>query len=204
MEKLFFELIQVAVGTRKCLSREPSAAEWGDFYNMAIRQALTGVCFVALQRLQPSETLNLSEALRLRWLGIAAKIQQRNEMMNEECVAVTKQLVHDGLACCILKGQGIIPGYGLWIRDDGLESEPLGMYRTPVDIDVWCWPQVDSASSPTECGIEIAVSNLDGKGAHYEHYSGARGVIEYALMQARVAGNPVPEVRYNHVELPNV
>ena len=50
-----------------------------------------------------------------------------------------------------------------------------------------------------DCGIDF-----DGKGAHYEHYSGARGVIEYALMQARVAGNPVPEVRYNHVELPNV
>lgn len=76
-----------------------------------------------------------------------------------------------------------------------------GVTALTGDIDVWCWPQVDSASSPTECGIEIAVSNLDGKDAH-EHYSGARGVIEYALMQARVAGNPVPEVRYNHVELP--
>lgn len=65
-----------------------------------------------------------------------------------------------------------------------------GVTALTGDIDVWCWPQVDSlstssgqaVSSPTECGIEIAVSNLDGKGAHYEHYSGARGVIEYALM----------------------
>lgn len=219
IEQLFFELLQVAVGNRRSLSRVPTATEWGELYNMATRQALTGVCFVGLQRLSNDNTshstssgqavssaqahnatANLPELLRLKWLGIAAKIQQRNQMMNEECVAVTKQLVHDGLACCILKGQGNLVNY----------PEELREARNPGDIDVWCWPQVDSlstsswqaVSSPTECGIEIAVSNLDGKGAHYEHYSGARGVIEYALMQARVAGNPVPEVRYNHVELP--
>lgn len=99
-------------------------------------------------------------------------------MMNEECVAVTKQLVHDGLACCVLKGQGNLVNHPEDLRDA----------RNPGDIDVWCWPQ-------DPCGMEIAVSDLDGKGAHYEHYSGARGVIEYALMQPRVAGNPVPEVR---------
>ena len=65
-----------------------------------------------------------------------------------------------------------------------------GVTALTGDIDVWCWPQ-------DPCGIEIAVSNLDGKDAH-EHYSGARGVIEYALMQARVAGSSVPEVRYNN------
>ena len=197
LTSIFYQLLQVAVGNRKSLSRTPMEGEWGELYTMATRQALTGVCFVGLQRLKSAGEVVIPEMLYLKWLGMAAKIQQRNQMMNEECVAVTKQLVHDGLSCCVLKGQGNIPGYGLWIRDDGLESEPLGMYRTPGDIDVWCWPQ-------DPCGIEIAVSNLDGKGAHYEHYSGARGVIEYALMQARVAGSPVPEVRYNHVELPNV
>lgn len=187
MEKLFFELIQVAVGTRKCLSREPSAAEWGELYNMATKQALTGVCFVGLQRLKSAGEVAIPEVLYLKWLWMAAKIQQRNRMMNEECVAVTKQLMHDGLSCCILKGQGNLVNY----------PEELREARNPGDIDVWCWPQ-------DPCGMEIAVSDLDGKGAHYEHYSGARGVIEYALMQARVAGSPVPEVRYNHVELPNV
>ena len=193
LTSIFYQLLQVAIGNRRSLSRVPTAREWGELYDMATRQAITGVCFVALQRLQPSDgstcspTKELPETLRLRWLGMAAKIQQCNQLVNEECVAVTKQLVHDGLACCILKGQGNLVNY----------PEELREARNPGDIDVWCWPQ-------DPCGMEIAVGDLDGKGAHYEHYEGTRGVIEYAFMQARLAGKPMPVVRYNHVELSNI
>ena len=34
-EQLFFELIQVAIGTRICLSHTPSVDEWGELYAMA-------------------------------------------------------------------------------------------------------------------------------------------------------------------------
>lgn len=228
IEKIFFELLQVALGTRKELTVMPTSKEWALLFDMSKKQALVAIAFAGVSKLRydntstssaqahddndPStgsgqvrhpdgpinpklSTINLPEMLYLKWLGLTAKVQQRNRMMNEECVAVTKQLVHDGLACCVLKGQGNLVNY----------PEELREARNPGDIDVWCWPQ-------DPCGMEIAVSDLDGKGAHYETYSGARGVIEYALMQARVhstgsgqvAGNPVPEVRCNHVELPNI
>lgn len=35
MNSLFFEIIQVALGTRPYLSRTPSEAEWGEMYKMA-------------------------------------------------------------------------------------------------------------------------------------------------------------------------
>ena len=35
MTKTFFELIQVAIGTRICLYQTPSADEWGELYAMA-------------------------------------------------------------------------------------------------------------------------------------------------------------------------
>lgn len=38
MEHLFFELIQVSLGTRICLSNTPSANEWGELYAMAKKQ----------------------------------------------------------------------------------------------------------------------------------------------------------------------
>lgn len=86
IEGLFFELLQVAVGNRSSLSRVPMAREWGELYNMATRQALTGVCFVALQRLKSAGAVVIPEVLWLKWLGMAAKIQQRNQVMNEEVV----------------------------------------------------------------------------------------------------------------------
>lgn len=35
MRKLFFELVQVALGVRPCLSHSPSAQEWDELYAMA-------------------------------------------------------------------------------------------------------------------------------------------------------------------------
>ena len=107
MTKTFFELIQVAIGTRICLSQTPSADEWGELYAMAKKQSLVGVCFAGVQRLyndnvnenpsNPSNPLNhlnplshsnpsnLPEMDYLRWMGMAAKIQQRNEVVDQQC-----------------------------------------------------------------------------------------------------------------------
>lgn len=78
----FFELIQVAIGTRICLSHTPSADEWGVQYVMAKKQSLVGVCFAGVQKLQ-SQRQETPEMLYLTWMGMAAKIQQRNEAMND-------------------------------------------------------------------------------------------------------------------------
>lgn len=37
---LFFELLQVAVGVRKCMSHTPSAVGWQKLYYMAEKQAV--------------------------------------------------------------------------------------------------------------------------------------------------------------------
>ena len=50
-DKLFYELIRVAIGTQESLSRLPLAREWGELYKMAQKQSLLGVCFAGLQRL---------------------------------------------------------------------------------------------------------------------------------------------------------
>ena len=38
MNNIFIELIQVAIGTRICLSYTPSADEWGELYVKAKKQ----------------------------------------------------------------------------------------------------------------------------------------------------------------------
>lgn len=184
LERLFFELIQVAVGTRQSLTRVPTAREWGEMYEMATRQALVGVCFVALQRMKPSDTLELSETLRLRWLGMAAKIQQRNLVMNGACDDVCKTLMHDGFRVCVLKGQGNMINYPDWLRN----------MRTSGDIDVWVEPVED-----------IAVANKIDNDIEYIKYTGRRSVIEYANIALMQHGSkPLCNFSYHHIELNGV
>lgn len=192
MIKLFFELIQVAIGTRTELSRTLSDMEWKSVYEMAKKQALIGICFVGCQRLPSMQ--RPTEMLWLQWLGMAAKIQQRNQVVNSACLELVRQYTHDGLACCILKGQGNWVNY----------PEELREARNPGDIDVWCWPQ-------DPCGMEIAVSDFDGKGAHYEKYHGKEAVIEYVKMQHRLRHDTPEgydadnyEIRYHHIDAPSV
>lgn len=150
LNELFFDLIQVSIGERICLSRTPNEAEWGELYVMAKKQSLVGVCFAGVQKLSSasydnanddpstgsgqadnlsntSNTSNLSELQYLTWMGMAAKIQQRNEEVNRQCVDLQKRLSADGLRSAILKGQGVASIY----------SEHLRGLRQSGDIDVW-------------------------------------------------------------------
>lgn len=160
IEQLFFELIRVAIGTQDTLSRPPSAEEWRLLYDMAKKQSLVGVCFAGVQRLlgdssETSETSqtpwNLPEMDYLRWMGMAAKIQQRNEVLNRQCDELRKMLDADGFASVILKGQGVAKLYG-----------SLAGLRQSGDIDVWMCPKDGLNLSHTDCAIKV-ISYLKSK-----------------------------------------
>lgn len=111
MNQLFFELIQVSIGTRICLSHTPTADEWGELYAMAKKQSLVGVCFAGVQRLQGQQQTP-PEMLYLTCMGMAAKIQQLNEVVNRQCVELQVKLSADGLRSSVLKGQAVGQYYG--------------------------------------------------------------------------------------------
>ena len=123
---LFFELIRVAIGNQACLLHSPSADEWGELYAMAKKQSLVGICFAGVQRLQ-GQLQCPPERLYLQWMGMAAKIQQRNEVVNRQCVELQSRLAADGYSSCILKGQGVALLY----------DESLRSLRQSGDIDIW-------------------------------------------------------------------
>ena len=123
---LFFELIKVVIGTRICLSHTPSADEWGELYAMAKKQSLVGICFAGVQKLV-EQLQEPPEMLYLTWMGMAAKIQQRNEVVNRQCVELQAKLSADGLDSAILKGQGIAQLY----------ADNLRGLRQSGDIDAW-------------------------------------------------------------------
>lgn len=150
INELFFDLIRVAVGTQDCLSHTPTADEWGKLYDMAKKQSLVGVCFAGVQKLVVQQA-EPPEMLYLTWMGMAAKIQQRNEVVNRQCVELQARLSDDGFRSCIMKGQSNHANYG-----------ELSMLRQSGDIDVW----LDGSQDDILCYVQKVAPTEDVNEMH--------------------------------------
>lgn len=162
MNEIFFELIRVAIGTQDTLTRPPSAGEWKQLYDMAKKQSLEGICFAAVQRLP--EDIRPPEMLYLTWMGMAAKIQQRNELMNEYTRKTLEYFRSNGFHCCVLKGQGIAALYRL--QDDDNHNLDLSALRQSGDIDVW----VNSSRNKLYEFSKKELGKITGLTYHHIHY----------------------------------
>lgn len=124
MQKLFIELIQVALGQREKLSCSPSNKEWADLFAISEIQSITGVTFLALEQLHKQEQRPPFNLL-CAWIGVSEQIRRKNEQMNNEAVLLTKLFENEGHKTAILKGQA----------NALLYTNPLS--RQPGDIDIW-------------------------------------------------------------------
>ena len=180
-EKVCFDLLQVATGNRKALSTSVSYTDWHRLFDFCKRQALVGIGFSAVEMLH-QQGIECPVSLKMKWMALALQIEKLNEKLNRLCKELTERFEHDGLHCCILKGQGNLLNY----------PEHLKLRRNPGDIDIWC-------TAPAE-GLPIAVQTDKDK-VEYVTYHGHRAVREYVLMQHRLAGNEKkPVIRYHHIE----
>ena len=180
LQKLFFELIQVAIGQRSSLSRTLTIEEWKGLYALLKKHALLGIGYVAIQKL-PMEQWP-PKAMILQWVAIAQQIRQRNLELSEECNEVVTILKHDGIESVVIKGQSNLENYPEELRD----------FRSSGDIDLWTKLTNDS-------GIPIAVQQEDA--VEYEYYKGVKGIIEYARLQCRLRGDKSQfKPLYYHVE----
>lgn len=143
---LLLELIQVALGHRKCLSRQLTDSEWQLVYEEAWKQSVAGICFSAVQRL-PREQ-HPPEDLYWQWLGDVAQIQEQNRLMDERTAEVWQRLKQAGLDAAVLKGQGIAAMYDVRGKKDDVRGKKddvrgkkddvnLGALRQSGDIDIW-------------------------------------------------------------------
>lgn len=138
IENLFHQLLRMALGRQVCLPHTPNEQEWKALYELAKKQSLIGVCFAGVQKLQ-KQRQEPPEMTYLTWMGMAAKIQQRNEVVSQQCVELQGQLAADGLRSCVLKGQGVGALYRVHENDNdnNQSSSDLSMLRQSGDIDVW-------------------------------------------------------------------
>lgn len=162
---LFFELLQVAVGERKCLSHTPTAEEWQELYNMAEKHTVVGVCFSAVKRLECQGQIPPPE-LYMQWIAMTAIIQQRNEVMNRRCKDLQEQFRREGFLSCILKGQDYTRYYG-----------NLGLLRQSGDIDIW----VNYREGILDYARKnyIRINHIDIKNADIEFYQNIKVEVHF-------------------------
>lgn len=151
--RLFFELIQVSLNNRECLSRTPSVKEWWSIYTEAERQAIVGVLQKGLERLP--ERQMPPKPLLLQWIGMAQMIKMRNRQLDEQTAEVWKELKNNGLTTTVLKGQGVACEYG-----------DLAPFRQSGDIDIWV-----KGGYKTVCGFVQRTCPTNDIAYHRFHYS---------------------------------
>ena len=118
-----FELIRVAIGKQECLSSVPTADEWLDLLDFAVKHTLVGVMYHGVEKL-PKEQRPPKKVL-LNWYFTVEKVKERNATMDRLTSWVVNNFRNDGWQCVILKGQGIARLY------------PDPHVRMSGDIDVW-------------------------------------------------------------------
>lgn len=121
---LFVELVQVSIGNKEHLSRNPNPDEWEKVYSMAQQQAVAGLLFKGIEKITPKGQKPPSEIL-FDWIGLVEHIRERNKRLNKCAVELTAFFREEGFKSCILKGQGNAMLY------------PNPFTRTPGDIDIW-------------------------------------------------------------------
>lgn len=149
MNTLFFELVQVSIGNRKCLSHQPTAHEWNSLYAIAKNQTMIGFAFNGLQHLPKEQTVDLPTSLKMQWLGLVVQIQKQNEILNRRCIELQRYLAEDGIRSCILKGQGVAMLYG----------KELSLLRQSGDIDIY-----------VDRNCKEVLRYLNQKGVRYGHW----------------------------------
>lgn len=123
MDRLFLELIHVALGRREDLGHAPSADEWAALYREAVRQTMAAVLFAGIGRLPAAQ--RPPRPLLLQWFALTERTREMNRRMDRETVRVCDELERAGFGVVVLKGQGVAAGY------------PDPSLRQPGDIDAW-------------------------------------------------------------------
>ncbi|MBE6341044.1 MAG: hypothetical protein E7069_09975 [Bacteroidales bacterium] len=120
---LFFELLQISLGTRDRFSRGPSVVEWQELFNEAQRQAVIGLLMIGVERL-PNDQRPPRDVM-LKWIGLTMTVEQISQMQQKRATELTEKVRELGFRSCVLKGVGIAQLY------------PNSLRRQGGDIDLW-------------------------------------------------------------------
>lgn len=124
MRALFFELIQVSLGNKEGLSRQPSDKEWRGLFEIAKKQSLAGLLFEGFTKCLP-KIGGGKPSVFFEWLALQQQVIAMNNLQNLRSRELYELLKDAGFRGTVLKGQGTALYY------------PHPEYRACGDIDLW-------------------------------------------------------------------
>ena len=99
----FITLLRNALNISDKLPTDMSAEEWAEIYKFAQKQALLGVVFEGVKKMQGKDAPPFQ--LLMQWTATAEKIRGMNKSFYAECQRLTKLFESQGRKTAILKGQ---------------------------------------------------------------------------------------------------
>ena len=139
MKKLFFELMQIAVGQLDCLSRGPSPEEWQELYALAQREEVAAICYRSVVALFEFG-LRAPQDLSLDWMAEAEDQKERNRGVAKRLLALQQKLEEQPVRSTILLGAALARFYdkelqALRLSDATYVYVPGGL--NTVDLSDW-------------------------------------------------------------------
>lgn len=137
-ENAYLELLKFSLSPKErdvpdCLSY----IDWDSLLKFANKQSILGIYANVIvkdnQKFVDSKWMGNkpSRTNLIKWYGLLNIIENRNKLVDQKAIEVTKQYQNGGFETCILKGQGNAAYY------------PNPLSRLSGDIDIWVIPEID-------------------------------------------------------------
>ena len=153
-DKLFIELIKVAIGSRDRLSETPTPQQWVQIYQQAVRQAIDSYLIDALDRLPAEQIAGIPEDPKCEWIGASLNMEDANLEVQEKSLEALKYFRDNGFSCVVLKGAGMAELY------------PCPGHRMVGDIDIW----VNADRRRVYEFSRETMGKVEGANYHHIHY----------------------------------
>lgn len=139
---IFFELLQASIGTRRSLSRRPTADEWHRLMDTSVQHGLTALTFGYVRNLPKADAPDADVAVR--WFAAATNAERVMGRMRAVATDFAGRLWQRRVAAVMLKGQAFAQYY----------ANPL--HREFGDIDCFLrGPREAADSAMAEMGCPL-------------------------------------------------
>ena len=168
-----FALLRFSIGVDKQFDSRLTAEQWQQLYEEAKRQAMRGVLYDGVRRLDASAAPPLPIAMK--WARNRETLNGLNELFNSEAACLTELFESRGHHTAILKGQANARLY------------PDPQSRQPGDIDIW----VDGGRQSVEEMLDGLgmMEGADTDQAHHIHLAGSAAKVPVEVHNRPSHGN---------------